>query len=81
MRYCFCFSSWCVHVSSTDVLDESDPVLMNMNLVEAETAAKRMEAKKRVSSYNPYQDEEVDELGNVSPIHLIWGPSAVHKKL
>ena len=48
------------------MLDESDPVLLNPNLVEAERSAKGLEVKKRKMGYNPYEEEEVDELGNVS---------------
>jgi U4/U6.U5 tri-snRNP-associated protein 1 len=48
------------------VLDESEDVLMNINMVESEKAAKNVELKKGKPTYNPYDDEEVDELGNVS---------------
>ena len=37
-----------------------------MNIVDNEKAAKNVELKKGKPDYNPYADEEVDELGNVS---------------
>lgn len=41
-------------------------MLLNVNMVEAEKAAKNVELKKGKPGYNPYEEEEVDELGNVS---------------
>ena len=48
------------------VLDESEDTLLNPNLVEVEKASKNVEMKKGKPGYNPYEDEEVDEFGNVS---------------
>lgn len=49
------------------MLDEGEDVLLNVNMVDAEKAAKNVELKKSKPSYNPYEEEEVDELGNVRP--------------
>ena len=38
---------------------------MNVNIVDSERTAKNVDNKKG-SKYNPYDDEEVDELGEVS---------------
>lgn len=40
-------------------------MLLNVNMVEAELAAKNVELKKGKPGYNPYAEEDVDELGNV----------------
>ena len=51
---------------SVGVLDENDDVLLNVNIVDDEKAAKNVELKKGKPGYNPYDEEEVDEFGNVS---------------
>ena len=48
------------------VLEEDDDVLMNVNIVDDEKATKNVELKKGKPGYNPYDEEEVDEFGNVS---------------
>ena len=48
------------------VLDEDEDVLLNVNIVDDEKASKNVELKKGKPGYNPYDEEEVDELGNVS---------------
>ena len=58
---------------NADVLDEDGDVLLNVNMVEAEKAAKSVELKKGKPMYNPYEEEEVDELGNVSGCgQVVW---------
>ena len=56
----------CVPYTHVGVLDEDDDVLMNVNIVDDEKAVKNVELKKGKSDYNPYEEEEVDEFGNVS---------------
>lgn len=51
----------CVLLS--DVLDEKDDVLMNVNIVDDEHAAQNVENKKNKLDYKPYDDGEVDEYG------------------
>jgi len=46
-------------------LDESEPILHNLNMLESEKASKNVDLKKGKSVYNPYEKEEVDEFGNV----------------
>ena len=41
---------------------------MNVNLLDAEKAAKSVENAKKKPDYNPYEEEEVDELGNVRSV-------------
>ena len=50
----------------TGVLDEKEDVLLNVNLLDNEKAAKNVELKKNKPGYNPYEEEEIDEFGNVS---------------
>ena len=38
---------------------------MNVNLLDTEKAAKNVENTKKKPDYNPYEEEEVDEFGNV----------------
>ena len=48
------------------VLDDSEDVLLNPNMIDDERAAKNVELKKSKSTYNPYEEDEmVDDLGNV----------------
>ncbi len=50
----------------TGVLEEVDDVLVNVNIVDAEKAAKNVENKKKARK-NPYDEvDEMDEFGNVS---------------
>lgn len=53
-------------LSYAGVLDENEDVLLNVNIVDDEKAAKNVELKKGKPDYNPYDEEELDELGNVS---------------
>ena len=62
----FCFAG---------VLDDTDDVLLNVNVVEDEKAAKNVELKKGKPGYNPYEEEQVDEFGNVSCLLLKCLPS------
>ena len=48
------------------VLDEDEDVLLNVNIIDDEKAAKNVELRKGKPGYNPYEEEEVDEYGNVS---------------
>ena len=48
------------------VLDEEEDVLINVNIIDNEKAAKNVELKRGKPGYNPYEEEEVDEYGNVS---------------
>ena len=50
------------------VLDDVDDVLLNVNMVDDEKAAKNVDLRKGKPDYNPYQEETVDEFGNVSVI-------------
>ena len=66
------------------MLEDSADVLLNPNMVEAELAARNVELKKGKPGYNPYEDEEVDELGNVSGCGLgcgLGGSGCGHKWL
>lgn len=56
----------CVVSFQSGVLDEDRDVLLNVNIVDDEKAAKNVELKKGKPGYNPYEEEEVDEYGNVS---------------
>ena len=47
------------------VLEEDEDVLLNVNIADDEKAAKNVELKKGKPGYNPYEEEEVDEFGNV----------------
>ena len=60
---------------SLSILEDSADVLLNVNMVEVEVelaamnvelAAMNVELKKGVLGYNPYAEENVDDLGNVS---------------
>ncbi len=44
---------------------------MNLNMLEAEKASKNTELRKGKSEYNPYENEEVDEFGNVSLFRIV----------
>ena len=46
------------------ILAEEDDVLVNVNVVDSEKAAKNIELRKGKPAYNPYDDEE-EELGEV----------------
>lgn len=48
------------------VLDGDGDILLNVNIVDDEKAAKNVELKKGKPGYNPYDEEELDEFGNVS---------------
>ncbi|KAI6237125.1 hypothetical protein M3Y95_00232100 [Aphelenchoides besseyi] len=49
-----------------DVLDDNEgEVLINPNLVENERHKKNVELRKRKSNYKPYEEDEVDEFGEV----------------
>ena len=41
-------------------------MLLNVNMVEAELTEKKLKLKKGILGYNPYAEENVDDLGNVS---------------
>ena len=56
---------WTV-ICCSGVLDEDGDVLLNVNIVDDEKAAKNVELKKGKPGYNPYDEEELDEFGNVS---------------
>ncbi len=40
-------------------------------MLEAEKASKNTELRKGKSEYNPYENEEVDEFGNVSLFRIV----------
>lgn len=44
------------------VLEETPDVLVNVNIIEAEKAAQNVELRKKKSGYNPYEEEEVEEV-------------------
>ena len=52
---------------STGVLEDDSDVLVSVNIIDDEKAAKNVELRKGKPGYNPYEEEEVDEYGNVSP--------------
>ena len=59
---------------SPGILEDSADVLLNVNMMEAELAAKNVELKKGKFGYNPYAEENVDDLGTVSGCgdHVTW---------
>ena len=59
-------TAYCCLFVSLGILEDSADVLLNVNMVEAELAAKNVELKKGKPGYNPYAEENVDDLGNVS---------------
>lgn len=74
MIVCVCVNE-CVPTSpfilSPGVLDEGSDILVNVNMIDDERAAKNVELRKGKPDYNPYEEEEVDEYGNVSPRTII----------
>ncbi|XP_064397801.1 U4/U6.U5 tri-snRNP-associated protein 1-like [Halichondria panicea] len=58
-------------LKDSGVLEEMDDVLVNVNIVDAEKAAKNVENKKKTRQ-NPYDEvEEMDEFGNVNQPTLL----------
>ncbi|ESN94957.1 hypothetical protein HELRODRAFT_102759 [Helobdella robusta] len=54
------------------ILDEDDEdVLINVNMVDDEKAAKNVENKKARPTYNPYDEPEYDEFGNIKQKELL----------
>ena len=51
---------------SPGILEDSADDLENVNMVEVELAEKDLELKKEQLGYNPYAEENVDDLENVS---------------
>lgn len=51
--------------SRAGVLEEGDDVLVNVNMVDNEKAKKNVEAKKGKPLYNPFEEEEEEEFGEV----------------
>ncbi|KAI6219593.1 U4/U6.U5 tri-snRNP-associated protein 1 [Aphelenchoides fujianensis] len=47
------------------VLDDQDDVLINPNMVDNERHKKNVERRKQKSDYKPYEEEEVDEFGEI----------------
>ncbi|XP_077998125.1 U4/U6.U5 tri-snRNP-associated protein 1-like isoform X2 [Glandiceps talaboti] len=55
-----------------DVLEEEDDdVLINVNIIDHEKAAKNVELKKKKPVYNPYEEQEFDEFGIIKPKKLL----------
>lgn len=44
------------------VLEEEDDVLINVNIIEAENAARNVNLRKKKADYSPYEDLEVDKV-------------------
>ncbi len=67
------------------VLEEEEDVLVNVNILDNERAAKNVDNKKKVR-HNPYQEQdEVDEFGEVATrthththTHTIPTPTHIH---
>ena len=46
------------------VLEETDDVLVNVNLVEAEHAVRNVDLRRKKTAYNPYEEEmDTDQVG------------------
>ena len=59
---------------SPGILEDSADMLLNVNMVEVELAAKNVKLKKGMLRYNPYTEENVNDLGNVRGCddHVTW---------
>ena len=59
---------------SPGILEDSADVLLNVNMVEVELAVKNVELMKGKLGCNPYAEENVDDLENVSRCgdHVTW---------
>ena len=53
------------------VLDEEDDVLINVNMIDDEKAAKNVENKKKKPDYKPYDEPEMDEYGMLRPKEVL----------
>lgn len=51
-------------LKDSGVLEESDDVLVNVNMIDNEKYKKNVENKKKKIQYNAYEDQEYDEFGN-----------------
>jgi U4/U6.U5 tri-snRNP-associated protein 1 len=54
-----------------NILQEEGDVLVNVNFVDIERYKKNNEIKKQRPGYQPYEEEEVDELGLPKPKLLL----------
>ena len=54
-----------------NILEEEGDVLVNVNLVDVERYKKNNEIKKQRPGYQPFEEEEVDELGLPKPKPLL----------
>ena len=44
------------------VLEEKDDVLINLNLIEAENAARNIELRRNKPAYDPYEEMDTEEV-------------------
>ncbi|XP_060516970.1 U4/U6.U5 tri-snRNP-associated protein 1 [Cylas formicarius] len=53
------------------VLEDEEDILMNVNMVENEKYKKNVDLKKKKILYNPYEDQQYDEFGNLKEKSLL----------
>lgn len=58
-------------LKDSGVLDEGHDVLVNVNMIDNEKYKKNVENKKKKIHYNPYEDPEYDEFGNMKEKSLL----------
>ena len=61
-----CLFTVCDYVSDlVGVLEETDDVLVNVNIIEAEKASRNIDLRRKKPTYNPYEDMDSNEVYHI----------------